>query len=175
MAGDPRGERRMTRHARQMLARTHAHSVPAVLAVLTCVLVGLIAGVTLTPTAVGVGPTTRSGVYCSGSDYGCVNAFAAWRGKPVDAVLTFLSSSNWTGIEAPDSWLTPWKTNPYKDDVVITVPLLPRSGDAADSTPTMAEGAACDYDNHFVTLSTRLVGAGLGISVIRLGHEVNGT
>ncbi|HTY72985.1 MAG TPA: glycosyl hydrolase [Actinomycetes bacterium] len=153
-----------------MRSRIGAAFVAAVLSAL--VAAGLWATTASAPAAASSG--TRSGVYCSSSDPGCVDAFATWRGKPVQAVGTYLGDDSWSSIEAPDLWLVPWTTNPYKGVVVITVPMLPTTGDPGDPTPTLAEGATGAYDSHFVTLATRLVGAGLGNAVIRLGHEFNG-
>ena len=138
-------------------------------------LVALVFSLLVIPTSARADLAWRSGVYCSSSDSPCIDSFASWRGRPVAVSGTYLASYNWPNIEAPDIWLTPWTTHSYKASVVITVPLLPSGGDAADSTPTMAEGATGAYDSHFVTLATRLVGAGLGSSEIRLGHELNGT
>ena len=127
------------------------------------------------PAAAAPGVSWPSGAYCGSSDPTCVTSFATWRGRPVTATTTFTGTKDWASLEGPDYWLSDWSHNPYRSVVVVTVPMIPNTGDAGDPTPTLAEEAAGAYDSHFTRLGQRLVSAGMGSATVRLGHELNGT
>lgn len=164
--------------------RTRRRGFPALIAMITmalCVATAASAasftgGGSSTPAAdPGPGVTWPSGAYCGSSNPACTLAFAAWRGRPVEATTTFTGKDTWAGLEGPDGWLSDWSRSPYKSVVVVTVPMLPTVGDANDPTPTLAEEATGAYNSHFVTVAQRLISAGMGSVTIRLGHELNGT
>jgi Glycosyl hydrolase family 26 len=124
---------------------------------------------------VPAGVSWPSGAYCGSSSPTCLVSFATWRGRPVTATTTFTGSATWAGLEGTGSWLSDWASNPYRSDVVVTVPMIPTAGDAGDATPTLAEEGTGAYAAHFQRLAQRLVSAGMGSATIRLGHELNGT
>jgi hypothetical protein len=101
-------------------------------------------------------------------------------GRTFDCALVFNDATpNWTG------WEHPWFIGYYKPDfnwsawatavpgrqLVITQRMIP------DNPPSdwRSRGANGEYDAHAAELARSLVAAGLDHSVIRLGHEANGT
>lgn len=95
-----------------------------------------------------------------------LDAFEAWLGRKVSLVEDAVPRRSWATIENPLDQLQPWFRRGLP--LVLTVPMLPRRG------ATLSAGAQGAYDHHFVRLAERLVEAGYGRSVIRLGHEANG-
>ena len=83
------------------------------------------------------------------------------------------------------AWVDPWLTHtqygykqwladdPTRRTVILTQDLIPDS-EAADLS-WRAKGAAGDFNQYAKQLAKNLVSAGFGYSVIRLGHEMNGT
>jgi Glycosyl hydrolase family 26 len=105
-----------------------------------------------------------------------------------NAVGRAFSCASVYNAAAPDwsSWQQPWFINQtYLDEswkawatapgthrtLIITQNMFPSSEDSSDWLRLGASGAFEDYAK---TLATNLVTAGLGSSVIRLGHEANG-
>ncbi|MBT0772038.1 hypothetical protein KIH74_24055 [Kineosporia sp. J2-2] len=101
-------------------------------------------------------------------------------GRSLDCVLVFNDAmDSWEGItdpwfigtRDPDHAWAAWAAGVPGRTLVIGQGLVP-TGSPAD---WRARGARGEYDQHFRLLGQRLVAAGLGSSVIRLGHEANGT
>lgn len=104
----------------------------------------------------------------SGRSFNCVEVYSDaspdWNGwfKP-----WFLAHPN------PDFAWPAWvSANPEKRRLIIAQSMIPTRGMPADWRERGAHGA---YDEHVRELATNLVAKGLGSSVIRLGHEMNGT
>ena len=103
-------------------------------------------------------------------------------GRAFQCAMVFNDAApDWSGWERPwftnrtyadESWAT-WATTPGTDRrLIITQNLFPASENSAD---WLALGAAGAFEGYAQALATNLVNAGLGSSVIRLGHEANGT
>jgi hypothetical protein len=111
-----------------------------------------------------------------------LNEFSAMVGRNIDCALVYNDASpDWAGWENPwflhhgdpnYNWKN-WAKAPGTDrHLIITQNLFPSSENNLDWRNM---GAAGDYEEHARTLARNLVAAGLGDSVIRLGHEANGT
>jgi hypothetical protein len=115
------------------------------------------------------GPEAVRGVEEFGRLIGCRPAYA----------MDFVAGTSWQSIEAPGAQLSKWRYSGYR--MTWGVPILPDSytpnSNAADSGGSafgLAQGAAGDFDSHFVTLAKALVAGGQGSAIIRLGWEFNG-
>jgi len=108
------------------------------------------------------------GIYVGAASPAAVTAFEQWSGKQVGCVQDYLSSDSWADIAAPTWWLDAWAAAPEKHPLVLSVPLLPRTG------ANLAAGASGEYDEHFRELATMLVAKGFTDVPIRLGWEFNG-
>ncbi|CAO5156861.1 Beta-mannanase [Frankia sp. AiPs1] len=97
-----------------------------------------------------------------------VNAWAAFRGSPVTAALTFTDRSGWQTITNPWLGSGPEKLSTFAGTWVISQPFFP-SGQG-DLT-SCANGA---YSSHWATFGSWLVGKGRPASIIRLAWEFNG-
>jgi hypothetical protein len=111
-----------------------------------------------------------------------LNQFASLVGRPIDCALVFNDASpDWAGWENPwfirglgadvdwRQWAT---TRGAGRQLVITQNMFPSSLNNQDWRTAGAEGR---FAGHARALARNLVAAGLGGSVIRLGHEANGT
>jgi Glycosyl hydrolase family 26 len=109
-----------------------------------------------------------SGVYLPNSNQASIDAFAAWRGHPVDVVTVWPNRSTWNDIVNP-SWLYGrWRGSP--ETLAVTVPLLPENVPGV-SIQACANGS---YNSYWKQFGTNISGYGLGKSIIRLGWEFNG-
>ncbi|HTY71419.1 MAG TPA: glycosyl hydrolase [Actinomycetes bacterium] len=115
-------------------------------------------------------PDVASGVYCGGTGTSCVTSFEQWRGRSVGIVGAYLPQSTWADIQVPAWWAQTWASSPYRDRMLITVPMLPNL-----TWTTMSAGAQGQYDVYFRHTALNLVAAGLGNAWIRIGPELNGT
>lgn len=104
------------------------------------------------------------GVFASSNPSG-VTAFRDWLRRPITRVLDYFTFQTWAEIEEPVQ-ISGWQGRGYQ--MVYSVPMLPQSGG------TLAQGAAGQHNIHFRRLAQRLVAAGQGNAVIRLGWEFNG-
>lgn len=95
-------------------------------------------------------------------------AFATWRGAPVQTATDYLESADWSQIERPAWDIWAWQQAPNIQPV-LTVPLWP--GVAG----SLAQAAAGTYNHHFAAMARSLVAGRLGSAIIRLGWEPNGT
>lgn len=107
-------------------------------------------------------------------------AFSATVGRDISCALVYNNASpDWANWERPwfiihgdpnFNWAN-WKNAVPGRRLIITQALIPSGVD-----PDWRErGAAGEYEDHARALASNLVAAGLGDSVIRLGHEANGT
>lgn len=110
-----------------------------------------------------------SGVYYSGSNAAAAKAMGVWRGRALDLTTTFMPFASWTDIEGTN-WI-----NGYGKPGLTAAPLMCITVPMLVTGTTIAQGATGGYTAHYVTLGQRLVAAGLGSSIIRLGHEMNGS
>jgi hypothetical protein len=108
-------------------------------------------------------------------------AFGAMVHRSFDCALVYNDASpDWAGWEDP--WFThhpdpdlnwaKWVAAKPGRKLIITQNLFPAS---VNGTAWRAAGARGDFDGHARALAARLVAVGLGSSIIRLGHEANGT
>ena len=90
----------------------------------------------------------------------------------------FLATDSWASLEG-DSYEFNLAAQFLRDNpgssFVLTVGLLPGSGNTPLSGTSLANGAAGDYNSYFAALAQNLVTAGIASrTIIRLGHEFNG-
>ncbi len=103
------------------------------------------------------------------------NNFGNWLGKSVQYRVTFVDDSSWSTIAAPyflSSATKPWLASDPNRNEIITVPLMPISGNQT----MLADVAAGTYDSYFKTLAGYLntkTGAPQRV-IVRLGWELNG-
>ena len=114
----------------------------------------------------GLDSTLATAERATGISYRCVETFS-------DAEPTWAD------------WVSPWVTHaqygyvgwlaaaPTRRTVILTQNVVPDS--AAANPDWRAEGAAGRFDKYARQLAENLVATGFGYSVIRLGHEMNGT
>jgi hypothetical protein len=96
------------------------------------------------------------------------DAFASWRGRPLDVAATFENDGTWKGTEVV--WaLETGELRGFKGKLSIAVPML------SDGDDTFEQCAAGAYDVHFRALGRTLKKYGREDSYIRLGWEGNGT
>ena len=111
----------------------------------------------------------NSGVYIPGSSKTKAAAFAAWRGRPLDAVVDWSARATWSDIVNPGWLYDAWAGTPYTK--VIGVAMVPEQ----DSTATMAGCAAGSYNDKWRQFGTNIASRGLAsTTIIRLGWEFNG-
>lgn len=105
----------------------------------------------------------NSGTFQSGNDVAASLSFGTWRGRPLDAMLTFGDRSSWTGMfQIHSSWA------PFNGLLINSIPPQPQgSNDAAT--------AAGDNNTRWRNYGTALAAAGLNRNryMIRI-WEVNG-
>lgn len=130
------------------------------------------------------GPITNNGkrecVY-SALSIGVLNQFERMVGRRINCVLVYNDAApTWAG------WETPWFIGDGNPDInwanwvaaakgrtlIITENMFPTSVDSTNWRQAGADGA---FTSHAKILARNLVAAGLGSSVIRLGHEANGS
>jgi len=111
---------------------------------------------------------TLSGVTASGG-LSKVNAFGAWRGKPADVVVGYISADTWssmTGVAAQGLTQIMAGSSAHR---VWSIGLLPLDGGA-----NLESAAAGSYNANYYKIAQGLVSGGDGYSTIRLGWEGNG-
>jgi hypothetical protein len=141
--------------------RTTRIAFTAVVATVACLLSAI------APTAQAASPRHwKSGVF-AGYLPSADEAFATWRGAPVQTATEYLESADWQQIEDPAWDIRAWREAPSIQPV-LTVPLWP-GGDGS-----LAGTAAGAYNGHFAAMARHLVAGGLGSAIIRLGWEFNG-
>jgi beta-mannanase len=88
-------------------------------------------------------------------------------GFKVHYVMDFLDGTSWATMTDPAWAVSNWAGTGYQ--MIWGVPMLPNSGASLET------GATGAYDQYFTTIATKLVAAGQGSSIIRLGWEFNGS
>jgi hypothetical protein len=110
----------------------------------------------------------QSGVFIPGDNPAEVEGFGAWRGRPVDLIVTWSARQTWNDVVAPTAMYQTWATTPHT--TVFGVAPIPENDGA-----TLARCAAGDYDVRWTQFATNIAAAGLANkSIIRLGWEFNG-
>jgi len=127
-----------------------------------------------------VGPWSHRLCLYSGHRISRLQAVAGLLGRDVTCAVVYDDAApSWSAWENPwflghgdpDRRWAAWQRASPNRALVITQGLVP------DAVPAnwRHQGAEGDYDGHARALARNLVAAGLGSSVIRLGHEANGT
>lgn len=104
---------------------------------------------------------------------------ATWLNRSSLWAEDFLDYSSWANLEGP-GWATSpaqsWLEQNPSATYVLTVGMLPGSGATPASGTSLANGATGAYNSHYAALAQSLVSRGLADhTIIRLGHEFNGT
>ncbi|MCD5352732.1 glycoside hydrolase family 26 protein [Kineosporia mesophila] len=113
-------------------------------------------------------PWGASGLYMAGSSAANAEAFAAWRGAPVDVVVDWPARQTWDDVINPTWIFDAWKDTPYMK--ALGVAPIPEG----DSSATMAGCAAGQYNDKWKQFGKNFADNGMGDSIIRLGWEFNG-
>jgi Glycosyl hydrolase family 26 len=100
------------------------------------------------------------------------NAWATFRGSPVDVVVTYTDRSSWQTITEPWIGSDRDEFDQFAGTWVISQPLFPDSG---PDKGNLASCAAGDYDYHWRAFGRWLVAQGRGNTFVRLGWEFNGS
>lgn len=110
-----------------------------------------------------------SGVYVPGSTKVKHEAFATWRGRPLDVAMDWSARWSWNDIVNPGWLYDRWVGTPYTK--VFSVAMLPDS----DASATIAACATGAYNDRWRQFGTNIRAKGLDDeSIIRLGWEFNG-
>ena len=134
----------------------------------------LLAGIVVfasTLCAMAAGP--KVGVFITHGEEKRVDAYEKWLGRKVDLIMEFTPDDTWNHLVGTkpglgfEWWLGLWE-QPYRERIVISLPMLP-----ADGKSSVEKGAAGEYDEHFRTIAAKLVKAGYGKNTIRIGWEFN--
>jgi len=113
---------------------------------------------------------------------GYQDQFTDWLGRPIDMALDFQPLDSWEAIEGEVGQLRAWskwvQAAPGRR-LVLSVQLFPNGPKAsatgnAQGKPSLEEGAAGAYNEHFRRLAEKLVSFHLENSILRLGWEFNG-
>jgi hypothetical protein len=110
-----------------------------------------------TPTSVPLG------VYGGPGGVSAVRSLGEAIGTTVSYALDYFSDFSWETVTDPIWALTQWSRS--GDRMIWGVPMLPASG------ASLAQGAAGQYDSHFVALARTLVSSGQGSSTLMLGFD----
>ncbi|HSD39960.1 MAG TPA: glycosyl hydrolase [Rhodocyclaceae bacterium] len=106
----------------------------------------------------------QQGPGCTGTAR--IPQFAAWLGREPDLMLDYLDDGSWLKLTQTEWWTGCWKKAGRRP--ALSISMLPRSGG-----DTLALGASGAYDEYFRTIATKLVAAGYGDLIIRIGWEFN--
>lgn len=118
------------------------------------------------------GEPWNSGVFFPGPNASKVaqhDAFATWRGNPVDVSVDWQARRTWDDITSPDWLYSTWAGTPQTK--VFGVAMLP----GRDEDATLATCAAGEHDAQWAEFGATLASYGLADEVVvRLGWEFNG-
>ncbi len=112
------------------------------------------------------GTTPLSGITAGGLTQ--TNAWAAFRGRPVDVVVTFADRSSWETMTHPWLGSNTEKFAGFAGTWVISQPFFPTSGGDVRSCATGA------YNARWAEFGRWLTAQGRGASIVRLAWEFNG-
>lgn len=116
------------------------------------------------------------GVFGSSLNQGAV--VAPWLNRSGLWTETFLDFSSWANLEGPNWALNPavtWLAANPNGKIVLTVGMLPGSGNTPLAGTSLALGATGTYNSHYQKLAQNLVTKGLANNtIVRLGHEFTG-
>jgi hypothetical protein len=109
-----------------------------------------------------------------------VDSFGHWLGRRATVGHTYLPGDTWWNVEGPPDMLRAWarwrRADPARM-LVINVPMV-APNEVGMPDPQVAGnlrgGAAGAFDRHYRTLAERLVGEGIGDTILVLGWEMNG-
>jgi hypothetical protein len=118
-------------------------------------------------------PGDKLGVYPGAGDVSRFAGFQQTLGRKLARGHDFLHRGSWNEMLDVGWMAQRWVSAGYANRMVVTVPMLPNSEPSGYGP--LARGAAGEFNEYFRTLAQRLVQQGLGSSVLRLGHEFNGT
>jgi hypothetical protein len=116
-------------------------------------------------------PGDTLGIYPGAGNLTRLHSFEGSLGNKVSYGHDYLNKGSW-GSMLDVGWMADrWKAAGFTNRMVFTVPMVP---DTVDASGALASGAAGNFNHYFKTLAQRLVGHGLGSSVLRIGPEFNG-
>ncbi|MBX6388563.1 MAG: hypothetical protein IRZ08_06115 [Frankia sp.] len=103
-----------------------------------------------------------------------VQAWAQWRGRPVDVVVTYTARKTWREIVNP--WIgSDTKTfRNFPGTWVITAPLFPPASEGSSEPGNLQDCAAGAYNSRWEEFGRWLVRMGRPDTFVRLGWEFNG-
>jgi hypothetical protein len=122
-----------------------------------------------------VEPADTDGPFPSGVAAGMLaeaRAWAEYRGRKVDVVVTYSDRASWQTIVNPWMGSDTAHFRGFSGDWVISQPLFPDSGPEKGSLADCAAGA---YNGKWTEFGRWLVDRGRGDSFVRLGWEFNGS
>lgn len=142
-----------------------------------------LAGGLATASAAATGMPSKEQCIYTAHKISILDRFERQIGHQINCVLVYNDASpNWAGWERPwfDNYVnepnvdwSAWDTAPgTRRRLIITQNLFPTS---VNHDHWLRLGAAGAYTSHAKILAQNLVAAGLGNSIIRLGHEANGS
>ncbi len=113
-------------------------------------------------------PRSSALPWASGAASEDLDAFAAWRGRPLDVVTTWPNRETWQVIRDPDVYGAISATRPWKT-LTVGIAMLPEEEPAS-----FAECATGAYDEYYRDIGRTLVRLDRGDAIVRLGWEANG-
>jgi hypothetical protein len=111
---------------------------------------------------------TLSGVVGAGGQ-SAIDAFGAFRGRPVEVITSYTSTSSWSTVTGVTRQGLTSAWNNSSAHRVWSMPLIP-----SDGSSTMEQAAAGAYNDKYTSVAQQLIAGGDGSSTIRLGWEMNG-
>jgi hypothetical protein len=97
-----------------------------------------------------------------------IPAFERWLGHPIPRAMDFFAFGSWDEIQHMSDWaIKGWRGQRWA--MTFAIPMLPN-----DKKSTLKEGATGAYNDQFAKLAKKLVAAGFGDAVLRIGWEFNG-
>jgi len=109
----------------------------------------------------------RSGVF-AGFSAERDRSFGGWRGSPITSITDYQAGYSWTALVESSRLIHTWQGHHRGLLMSFSIPLWAGLG------THYAAAASGYYNGHFKAMARRLVAAGLGHAVLRLGWEFNG-
>ncbi len=120
------------------------------------------------PTIELPGRAWQSGAFTGGYSPDQAVQFGAWRGSPLDTVITYPAYETWAEIESSEWHVSIFKG--FAGRLVYGLPLLPSD----PGSGTLADVAAGAHDQAFAAVAKALVENQRTDSYVRIGLEANG-